>query len=121
MIENIAVAPGRQGQGRGRALLGWAEVQAAAHGYAEVRLYTHETMVENLAFYRRHGFEVTRAAADDPYGRGAHAQGLWQHLTGPDRRLRTLQEGRQVDRAHAPLDWAKVPGSRSGSTRWGSD
>ncbi|TNC51401.1 GNAT family N-acetyltransferase [Mumia zhuanghuii] len=69
LIENIAVDPGRQGQGLGRALLAWAEAQATARGYAEVRLYTHETMTENLAFYRRHGFEVTRAAADDPYGR----------------------------------------------------
>lgn len=69
LIENIAVAPARQSQGLGRAMLVWAEAQAAARGYDEVRLYTHETMVENIAFYRRHGFEITRVAADDPYGR----------------------------------------------------
>jgi GNAT superfamily N-acetyltransferase len=32
LIENIAVDPGRQGQGLGRALLAWAEAQATARG-----------------------------------------------------------------------------------------
>ncbi|MBW9208253.1 GNAT family N-acetyltransferase [Mumia sp. zg.B21] len=69
LIENIAVAPARQSRGLGRAMLVWAEAQAASRGYEEVRLYTHETMVENIAFYRRHGFEISRIAAADPYGR----------------------------------------------------
>lgn len=69
LIENIAVAPDRQGRGLGREILAWAESQAVARGADEVRLYTHETMVENLAFYQRHGFDVTRGADDDPYRR----------------------------------------------------
>ncbi|WP_262849513.1 GNAT family N-acetyltransferase [Mumia quercus] len=69
LVENLAVAPGQQGLGLGSELLAWAESQAAVRGYDEVRLYTHETMVENLAFYRRYGFEVTCGADDDPYRR----------------------------------------------------
>ncbi|QMW65297.1 hypothetical protein H4N58_13925 [Mumia sp. ZJ1417] len=49
--------------------MAWAEASATSRGYDEVRLYTHETMVENIAFYQRHGFEITRTAAQDPFGR----------------------------------------------------
>ncbi|MGH1565157.1 GNAT family N-acetyltransferase [Mumia sp. DW29H23] len=69
LIENIAVEPGRQGSGLGGQVLGWAEARAASLGYGEVRLYTHVTMVENIAFYGRHGYEVTRVAEEDEFRR----------------------------------------------------
>lgn len=80
LIENIAVAPGRQGSGVGGQILGWAEAQAASLGYGEVHLYTHETMVENIAFYGRHGYEVTRVAEEDAFRRVHMRKGL--HLPG---------------------------------------
>ena len=48
-----------------------AERLAAAMGYGEIRLYTNARFVENVAFYRRLGYAITREA---PYlgGRVAH-------------------------------------------------
>lgn len=69
LIENLAVTPERQGSGLGGRLLAWAEALAVSLGYGEVRLYTHETMVENIAFYQRHGYEVTRVAEEDAFRR----------------------------------------------------
>lgn len=53
LVENVAVDPGRQGEGIGRALLAHAERRARAAGLDEMRLYTHSKMTENRAFYRR--------------------------------------------------------------------
>lgn len=60
LLDNIAVSPRVQGRGIGRYLLDLVEHRARVHGRDEVRLYTHVTMVENLAFYRRHGYVETR-------------------------------------------------------------
>lgn len=65
LLDNVAVAPGRQGQGIGRRLIAFAEQEASRRGYTEIRLYTHVTMVENQALYRRVGFIET--------GRGTQA------------------------------------------------
>jgi ribosomal protein S18 acetylase RimI-like enzyme len=56
LIENVAVAPNRQGEGIGRALLGHAEEAARGAGLGGVRLFTHEKMSENLALYARLGY-----------------------------------------------------------------
>jgi GNAT superfamily N-acetyltransferase len=47
LLDNIAVSPARQGLGLGRRLLAFAETEALRRGYREIRLYTHQTMVEN--------------------------------------------------------------------------
>ena len=47
LLDNIAIAPVRQGLGLGRRLLFFAEAEALRRGYHEIRLYTHETMTEN--------------------------------------------------------------------------
>jgi len=61
LVENVAVAPPYQGRGLGRLLLGQAERQARDLGLPELRLYTNEAMVENLAMYPRLGYvEVGR-------------------------------------------------------------
>jgi ribosomal protein S18 acetylase RimI-like enzyme len=55
-VENVAVDPGHQGTGVGRALLEHAEAEARRRGFDALALYTHETMTENLALYARIGY-----------------------------------------------------------------
>lgn len=57
LLDNIAVSPDHQGNGTARALMTYAEDQAIARGYPEIRLYTHVSMVENHAIYRHFGYQ----------------------------------------------------------------
>ncbi len=59
LLDNVAVAPARQGQGLGAFLLAFTEERARAHDRDEIRLYTHVSMVENIARYTRHGYVET--------------------------------------------------------------
>ncbi len=68
-VENIAVRPGRQGTGIGRALLDVAEGRARELGRGEMRLLTHETMVENQAIYRHLGWSEVEPEARDGHSR----------------------------------------------------
>lgn len=56
LLDNVAVDPGWQGRGIGRALIGFAEAEARRRGWRELHLYTHALMTENQALYRRIGF-----------------------------------------------------------------
>ena len=56
LIENVAVRPSHQGRGFGGALLDHAEEWARRQGHRKLRLYTHESMVENIALYERRGY-----------------------------------------------------------------
>lgn len=58
-IENVAVAPSRQGVGLGRQLLDLAESEARRRGYDAIGLETNERFVENLAIYARRGYVET--------------------------------------------------------------
>ncbi|ETW97008.1 MAG: hypothetical protein ETSY1_24325 [Candidatus Entotheonella factor] len=69
LLDNIAVRPGYQGQGVGRALLELADAEAMRQGYGELRLYTHETMTENIALYTRIGWIETHRGEQDGYAR----------------------------------------------------
>jgi GNAT superfamily N-acetyltransferase len=69
LLDNIAVRPDRQGQGLGRRLIEFAEDEARRLGYAELRLYTHQTMTENIVFYARLGFAETGRAHQGGYDR----------------------------------------------------
>ena len=69
LLDNIAVAPARQGLGLGRRLLAFAEAEAMRRGYSEIRLYTHETMTENQRLYAAIGYEETGRGTDDGYER----------------------------------------------------
>lgn len=69
LIENVAVLPSAQGRGIGLNLLRLAEQCAAALGLHELRLYTNEAMIENLAFYPRRGYTETHRASVDGYRR----------------------------------------------------
>ena len=65
LLDNIAVSPARQGLGLGRRLLAFAETEALRRGYREIRLYTHQTTVENQRLYASIGYQET--------GRGTEA------------------------------------------------
>jgi GNAT superfamily N-acetyltransferase len=69
LLDNIAVAPTRQGLGLGRRLLGFAEAEALRRGYCEIRLYTHQTMVENQRLYAAIGYEETGRCTEAGYDR----------------------------------------------------
>jgi ribosomal protein S18 acetylase RimI-like enzyme len=69
LLDNIAVRREFQGQGLGRRLIAFAEVEARRQGYREIHLYTHVTMVENIALYTRLGFVETGRGNDAGYDR----------------------------------------------------
>lgn len=69
LLDNIAVRPDRQGMGLGRALIDFAEHEARRRGYRELRLYTHQRMVENIALYTRLGFVETGRSRENGYDR----------------------------------------------------
>jgi GNAT superfamily N-acetyltransferase len=69
LLDNVAVKPAAQGKGRGRALIAFAEQEARRRGYAEIRLYTHELMVENIARYQRLGFSELHRVHEKGYDR----------------------------------------------------
>ena len=59
-IENIAVAPKRQGQGLGRYLLSYAEQKARAANLARLCLLTAQAFEANVRLYRSAGFQIDR-------------------------------------------------------------
>lgn len=69
LVENVAVAAGERGTGLGTTLLAAADAQARAAGVPELRLYTHEKMTENLAFYPRRGFVETGRRTENGFAR----------------------------------------------------
>jgi len=69
LLDNIAVRPDRQGCGLGRRLIAVAEDETRRLGHAELRLYTHETMTENIALYKRLGFVETGRGREAGYDR----------------------------------------------------
>jgi ribosomal protein S18 acetylase RimI-like enzyme len=69
LLDNIAVAPVRQGLGLGRRLLAFAEAEAVRHGYREIRLYTHRTMTENQRLYAAIGYEEIGRRTEGGYDR----------------------------------------------------
>ena len=69
LLDNIAVSPAHQGLGLGRRLLAFAEAEALHRGYREIRLYTHQTMVENQRLYASLGYEETGRGAQAGYDR----------------------------------------------------
>jgi len=68
-VENIAVDPSAQGHGLGRALMEFAEQEAARRRLSRMALVTHETMTENQAIYARLGYVEIERRAEDGYRR----------------------------------------------------
>jgi len=69
LLDIIAVSPARQGSGLGRRLLAFTEAEALRLGYTEIRLYTHQTMVENQRLYASIGYEETERGTEAGYDR----------------------------------------------------
>jgi ribosomal protein S18 acetylase RimI-like enzyme len=69
LLDNIAVDPSAHKRGYGRRLVAHAEAEAHRLGFAELRLYTHVKMVENIALYARIGFTETHRATEKGFER----------------------------------------------------
>lgn len=69
LLDNVAVRPEYQGRGYGRQLIAFAEAEARRQGLAELELYTHERMVENIEMYRRLGYVETERRKERGYDR----------------------------------------------------
>ena len=69
LVENVAVYPDFQGLGYGRRLLDYADKVAKIRGYAEIRLYTHEKMIENQAIYHHLGWKEYKRQMENGYPR----------------------------------------------------
>lgn len=69
VIDVVAVEPAAQGKGLGRRLVGFAEETAKRFGAAEVRLFTHELMHENIALYARLGYEIYESRKEPGFTR----------------------------------------------------
>ena len=69
LLDNMAVSPSWQGLGLGRRLLAFAEAEALRRGYREIRLYTHQVMVENQRLYAAIGYEETGRGTEAGYDR----------------------------------------------------
>ena len=79
-IENVAVAPSRQGAGVGRALLAFAEDDARERGLGEIRLFTHVLMTRNQRIYGLLGYSEVERRTDNGFERVFYSK-----------RLRTLE------------------------------
>jgi GNAT superfamily N-acetyltransferase len=68
-VRRVAVAPDRQGQGIGRALMRWAEAEAARRGTDGVSVGVRLALPGNLEFYRRLGYREVGRHAHPGYDR----------------------------------------------------
>jgi GNAT superfamily N-acetyltransferase len=66
-VDNVAIAPERQGEGLGRRLLGVAEDHARTLGLPEMRLLTNAAMTENIALYTSLGWQEYDRRGEDSF------------------------------------------------------
>jgi ribosomal protein S18 acetylase RimI-like enzyme len=76
VVDNVAVAPACQGQGRGRALLAFAEDEARRRGLPEIRLSTNVAMADNIIIYARLGYAETGRETQGRFERVLFAKAL---------------------------------------------
>jgi ribosomal protein S18 acetylase RimI-like enzyme len=69
LLQNVAVRPAAQGRGIGNRLLALAEEHARELGLNEIRLFTHQLMTENRAYYPRRGYTETHQAEENGFHR----------------------------------------------------
>jgi ribosomal protein S18 acetylase RimI-like enzyme len=65
MIVNVAVEPTHQGRGLGRRLMAHAEALAQAASLLATRLYTNKLMIENIALYKKLGYQLEKETHHD--------------------------------------------------------
>lgn len=82
LVETIAIDPGRQGEGVGRALMAHAEAFASERHIAELRLYTNVAMTENLTFYPRIGYREDDRRDEDGFSRVYFSKRLGRGAAG---------------------------------------
>ena len=92
LLDNVAVLPGCQGKGHGRALVAFAEAEGRRRRYDAIYLYTHALMSENIALYRRVGFLETHRVSEKGYDRVYMAKRLYGVLE-PKRSDRSVTVG----------------------------
>lgn len=68
-INNLAIHPLSQGKGYGKLLLAFAEDVAKEKGLKSCCLYTNVKMVENIALYRKLGYQEIGRWAEDGFER----------------------------------------------------
>ena len=69
LLDNVAVHPAQQGKGLGGRLITLAEAESQRQGFAQLDLYTHECMTENIAMYKRLGYFETERRTERGYQR----------------------------------------------------
>ena len=79
-IDTVAVRPGLQGMGVGRALLEFAEREAVRRGHDSIYLCTNSKMTENQVFYPRIGYVETARGTVDGYDRIYYRKPLTRDL-----------------------------------------
>lgn len=68
-VRRLAVLPELQGRGIARAMMAWAEEEARRRGCHGVSVGVRVALPDNLAFYRRLGYEVTAEHRHEGYDR----------------------------------------------------
>jgi GNAT superfamily N-acetyltransferase len=79
-IENLAVAPERQGRGFGRLLLAHVEKRAVDTGRFEIRLQTNQAFTANVALYAKLTYAIDRT---EPF-RGGMLVHMSKRIEPPD-------------------------------------
>jgi ribosomal protein S18 acetylase RimI-like enzyme len=69
LMDNVAVDTSFQGGGFGTTLIAFAEEEAMRRGFDEIRLYTHQTMTENIRMYAGLGYGETGRGKQAGYER----------------------------------------------------
>jgi ribosomal protein S18 acetylase RimI-like enzyme len=69
LLDNVAVHPAQQGQGVGVRLITLAEAESRRQGFMQLDLYTHESMTENIAMYKKLGYFETERRTERGYQR----------------------------------------------------
>ena len=69
LLDNIGVDPLWQRRGLGKALLAFAEREAARLGLNRIAVYTNEAMTENIGWYQKFGYAVTDRRTENGYKR----------------------------------------------------
>lgn len=69
LLVNVAVSARCKGQGFGKVLMQYCEDYARRAQCTAIRLYTHELMTENIAIYKKLGYQETHRATENGFAR----------------------------------------------------